>query len=77
LPEGLFSNQKSQYGKIFQGLRLENVDIFNGDLEYFMNIWDSLRPLHVHLVIFSGFGVIYQEKTGNPDAARDYQHKDM
>jgi hypothetical protein len=28
LPDGLFSNQKSQFGKFFQGLRLENVDIF-------------------------------------------------
>jgi hypothetical protein len=35
LPDGLFSNQKSQFGKILDGLRLENVDIFNGHLEYF------------------------------------------
>jgi hypothetical protein len=27
---------------IFQGLRLENVDIFYGHLEYFKNIWHIL-----------------------------------
>jgi hypothetical protein len=30
LPDGLFPNQKSKFGKNFQGLRLENVDIFEG-----------------------------------------------
>jgi hypothetical protein len=38
LPDGLFSNQKSLFGKHFQGLRLENVDIFSGHFEYFMAI---------------------------------------
>jgi hypothetical protein len=42
LPDGLFSNQKSQFGKNFQGLRLENNDIFYGQLEHFMDIWDIL-----------------------------------
>jgi hypothetical protein len=27
-------------GKKFQGLRLENVDIFYGHLKCFMHIWD-------------------------------------
>jgi hypothetical protein len=40
LPDGSFSNQKSQFGKIFQGLRLENIDIFYGHLECFMDIGD-------------------------------------
>jgi hypothetical protein len=44
LPDGLFSNQKSQFGKNSQGLRLENIDIFYGHLEYFMDIWDMLLP---------------------------------
>jgi hypothetical protein len=42
LPDGSFSNQKSQFWNVFQGLRLENVDIFYGHLDYFMNIWDIL-----------------------------------
>jgi hypothetical protein len=32
---------KKQFGKNFQDLRLENVDIFYGHLEYFMDIWDT------------------------------------
>jgi hypothetical protein len=42
LPDGFFSNQKSQFGKILEGLRWENVDIFYGHLEYFTDIWDIL-----------------------------------
>jgi hypothetical protein len=42
LPDGLFSNQKSQFGQIFEGLGLENVDIFYEHLEYFTDIWDIL-----------------------------------
>jgi hypothetical protein len=48
---------------------LENVDIFYGHFECFTDIWDILRPigtLCVHLVHFSGFGIVYQEKSGNP-----------
>jgi hypothetical protein len=47
LPDGLLSNQKSQFGNNFQGLGLENVDIpilwpfgiFFEHLGYFMTIW--------------------------------------
>jgi hypothetical protein len=42
LPDGLFSNQKSQFGQILDGLRWENVDIFYVHLEYFTDIWDIL-----------------------------------
>jgi hypothetical protein len=42
LPDGFFSNQKSQFGFNLEGLRLENVDIFHGHLEYFTDIWDVL-----------------------------------
>jgi hypothetical protein len=45
-------------------------------LKYFKDIWDILRTLGIfyeHLVhfmlilyIFSGFGIMYQEKSGNP-----------
>jgi hypothetical protein len=38
LPEGLFSNQKPEFGQIFEGLILENVDIFYGHLKYFMTM---------------------------------------
>jgi hypothetical protein len=42
LPDGLFSNQKSKFGKMFEGLRLENVDIFYGHLKYITDIGDIL-----------------------------------
>jgi hypothetical protein len=45
---------------------LENVDIFYGHLDYFTDIWDILGPFCVHLVHFSSFGVLRQEKSGNP-----------
>jgi hypothetical protein len=38
LPEDSFSNQNSQFGLILEGLRLENVSIFCGHLEYFKDI---------------------------------------
>jgi hypothetical protein len=39
LPDGLFSNQKSQFGKNLNGLGMENVRIFYDHLEYFRAIW--------------------------------------
>jgi hypothetical protein len=46
LPDGFFSNQKSQFGQILEGLRWENVDIF-------MAVGNILLPLGIfydHLV---------------------------
>jgi hypothetical protein len=37
LPDGLFSNQKSKFGYILEGLALEDVGI------YFMDTWSILR----------------------------------
>jgi hypothetical protein len=34
LPDGIFSNQKSQFGKILKGLAMEDVGIFYGQLVY-------------------------------------------
>jgi hypothetical protein len=39
LPDGFFSNQKSQFGEILEGPRLENFVAFYGHLEYFTDIW--------------------------------------
>jgi hypothetical protein len=73
LPDGFFSNQKSKFGQILEGLRMKNVDIF-------WAIWNILRMCGifydrlVHFVfiwyIFSGFGIMYPEKSGNPDGKR-------
>jgi hypothetical protein len=32
LPDGIFSNQKFQFGKILEGLAMEDVGIFYGHL---------------------------------------------
>jgi sugar lactone lactonase YvrE len=38
LPDGFFSNQKSQFWLIFESLRWQNIDTFHGYLEYFTDI---------------------------------------
>jgi hypothetical protein len=47
---------------------LENIlwpiGIFYGRLGYFMTIWYILCSLGA---FFSGFGIMYQEESGNPD----------
>jgi hypothetical protein len=42
LPDGLFSNQKFQFGQVLKGLKWENVDIFYGHLKYFKDVLDIL-----------------------------------
>jgi hypothetical protein len=47
-----------------EGPRLENDYIFYDHLIYFTEIWDILRPsgtFCVHLVHFSGFGIMHHE----------------
>jgi hypothetical protein len=38
LPDGIISNQKSKFGKILEGLAVEDVVIFYGHLVYFTAI---------------------------------------
>jgi hypothetical protein len=69
LPDGLFSNQKNQFGKILEGLAMENVGIFYVHLVHFTAIWYILWPFGIFkviLVYFSRFGMLHQEKSGNP-----------
>jgi hypothetical protein len=53
-----------------EGLVLEDVGIFYGDLLYFKAIryivW-SFGILFDDLAHFSRYGMLYQEKSGNPD----------
>jgi hypothetical protein len=66
LPDGLFSNQKYQFGLIFKVLRMKNVCIFYDHLECFTAIWYNLWPFGIvcgHLVYsphFGMFGKIWQ-----------------
>jgi hypothetical protein len=66
LPDGLFSNKKSQIGQILEGLALEDVGIFYGQLVHFTVFCCILWTL-VIWYIFSRFGILYEEKSGNPD----------
>jgi hypothetical protein len=70
LPDGLFTNQKSQFGYILMGLRLETVDIYDmatwnilqtfgifyDHLVHFVFIW-YIFPVWVH---FSGLGTFFR-----------------
>jgi hypothetical protein len=42
LPDGIFSNQKYQFGKILEGLLMEDVGAFYCHLVYFTTIWSIL-----------------------------------
>jgi hypothetical protein len=65
LPDGIISNQKSQFGYILEGLRMENVGTFYAHLEYVIDIW-SFGNFGVIWFIFPRFGILCQEKSGNP-----------
>jgi hypothetical protein len=67
-----FQTKNPNLGKFWRAShRLESVDIFYGQLDYFTDIWDFYDHL-VHFVfiwyIISGFGIIYQEKSDIPVA---------
>jgi hypothetical protein len=66
LPDGRFSDQKSQFGYI---LEKKMYVIFYGHLEYFKAIWYIVCPVSNFVVvwyIFKRLGKFYQEKSGNP-----------
>jgi hypothetical protein len=53
-----------------EGLAMENLGIFYDHLDYFRAIGNILWPFGIFLVIwfiFSRFGILDQEKSGNPD----------
>jgi hypothetical protein len=75
-----FQTKTPNLGKFYlEGLRLDNVYIFYGHLEYFMEIWDILWPFGIfciHLVHFFRFWYHVQRKIWQPwwglyDAARE------
>jgi hypothetical protein len=62
-----FSNQKS---KFFEGLLMDDVGILYGHLVYFIAIGYILVAFGIFkcdLVYFSRFGMLFQEKSGNPE----------
>jgi hypothetical protein len=70
LPDGIFSNQKSQIGHILGALEKDNAYIYIlWPFGIFKNIWYVLWPFGIfrgHLVNFPRFCMLYLEKSGNP-----------
>jgi hypothetical protein len=69
LPDGLFSNPKSQFGKILEGLAMENLGIFYDHLVYLTAIWYILWSFGIfcgHLVHFSPFWYFVPRKIWQP-----------
>jgi hypothetical protein len=70
LPDGSFSNQKSQFGQILEGLGMEKAGIFFGYFEYIKAIWHMVGPFGNLMAIwylFPRFGILCQDKSGNPE----------
>jgi hypothetical protein len=70
LPDGLFSNQTSKFGYILEGLAMEDVAVFYGHawsiLRSFVRFYGHLAQFVVIWYTLSRFGILYQEKSGNP-----------
>jgi hypothetical protein len=73
LPDGLFSNQKSQDGYNFRVsfngrccYMVWPFNLFHCHLVYYVAIWYILWLFG----IFSHFGMLYQEQSGNPVEGR-------
>jgi hypothetical protein len=74
LPDGLFSNQKSKFWEILERLAMEDIGIFYGHLVHFTAFCYILWTFGIvrgNLVYFSRFGILYQEKSGNPGQKED------
>jgi hypothetical protein len=66
LPDGIFSTQNPNLGKFWRVLPWNM-------LVYFMDIWSILYLFGIfcgYLEYFSRFGMLYQEKSGNPGTKR-------
>jgi hypothetical protein len=69
LPDGLFSNPKSKFGYILEGLAIEDDGTFYGHLVHFTVFCYILWAIGIvwgNLVYFSRFGILFLEKSGNP-----------
>jgi hypothetical protein len=64
-----FQTKNPNLGKFYTANRMENAGIFYGHLEYFTAIWYivwSFGNVVVIWYIFPRFGILCQEKSGNP-----------
>jgi hypothetical protein len=71
LPDGNFSYQNSRFGYILEGLGLENVCIFYVHLKYLtdLHMVYFITILYMLLsfgIFYARFGMLQQDKSGNP-----------
>jgi hypothetical protein len=67
-----FQTKNPNLGKILVGLAKEDTGIFCGHLVYCRAIWYILWRFAIfydNLVHFSRFGMLYEDKSGNPVSA--------
>jgi hypothetical protein len=68
LPDGILANQKSQFRCILEGLGKNWYMLWPFGI--FKTVWCILRPFFVNFVViwytFIFFGMLYEEKSGNP-----------
>jgi hypothetical protein len=78
LPDGIFSNQKSKFGSILEGLEMEDVGIFYiWSYETSYALWYGLCSFGNVVIIwyiFHRFGILSDEKSGNPVFGIEYGH---
>jgi phosphatidylglycerophosphate synthase len=72
LPDDIFSDQKSKFGQILEALAMKDVGVhilWTCRLFYSHCVYlKTFGICCVFLVYFSRFGMLYQEKSGNPGA---------
>jgi hypothetical protein len=67
LPDGIFSHQKSDFGQIWECHALKDVGKFYGHLANFTSYISCPFGMFCgQFGIFSRFGMLCQEKSGNP-----------
>jgi hypothetical protein len=77
LPDGIFANQNSQFRYILEGVRMENVGLFYGNVVPFVAIWYiswTFDVFCIFLVHFYHFGIMCQEKSGNTGCRESVFH---
>jgi hypothetical protein len=68
----VYFHTKTQFGFILEGRGMENVGMYSGHLQYIKAFGHIFRPLGHFVVIwyiFSRFGTLCHDKSGNPALA--------
>jgi hypothetical protein len=77
LPDGLFSHQTASFGTFWKAFEWKVFDIFNDHLVHFVAICYILRNFGIfcgHFLYYPNFGILYQEKSGNPGIESNKRH---